>query len=439
MALRVKCKCGKSLKISSQFAGRKLACPACKHPFRISAEKFRAAEAAQSSASTPLATTSHAAGGGAARAARAAESPSAQGPARGAPSAHGRARVAPAAVPVPDPMPASLDEELLAGLGAADVSFSRSDVLAGIPVSGAAAGAAPMAIDLGEGAPAADVTYARDRTVALPGLRTKLDARQGPSRGFWTDAFYSFIYPVKPAGNAVTLVFILAAAALDTYFAMMFPFVRFGLFSILIKLSVRLMLFGWLASVYLSIVGETARGSDDLPGLNLEDGLMDGVLKPAFKFIGAFAVAFLPAIVLLISIATGLASETLAVLIPVWLLIGIFFIPLILLLFSLDSLSMILRLDLMVTTIIKSFLPYLAIWLMLLVVGFGMIAAKTGGVVLRLVLPDFLVSPSAAIAAGGLAVQIGVSLISTYLMLVSMRIVGLYYLHFKRRFTMELE
>lgn len=43
MALRVKCRCGKALNISAKFAGKKLACPNCKHPFRIPAERFAAA------------------------------------------------------------------------------------------------------------------------------------------------------------------------------------------------------------------------------------------------------------------------------------------------------------------------------------------------------------------------------------------------------------
>ncbi len=41
MALRIKCKCGKSLKIPSTLAGKKLACPACQKPFRIAADKFK--------------------------------------------------------------------------------------------------------------------------------------------------------------------------------------------------------------------------------------------------------------------------------------------------------------------------------------------------------------------------------------------------------------
>ncbi len=43
MALRIKCKCGKSLKVSSKLADKKLLCPGCNRAFRIPAEKFKEA------------------------------------------------------------------------------------------------------------------------------------------------------------------------------------------------------------------------------------------------------------------------------------------------------------------------------------------------------------------------------------------------------------
>lgn len=45
MAIRVRCKCGKALKIPSQLAGKKVSCPGCQKAFRIPIEKFQAAEA----------------------------------------------------------------------------------------------------------------------------------------------------------------------------------------------------------------------------------------------------------------------------------------------------------------------------------------------------------------------------------------------------------
>ncbi len=457
MALRVKCKCGKTLKISSQFAGRKLACPACRHPFRISAEKFAAARAKETAekvaAEKAKDTTDKSAAGGArtrkehvnsATASRA--TPGVTGSAEAADlgmidsgeaaelagaelgaaaPAVTELQTAPLAVAVNVAAPARLDDELFRGLETGELAF------AGEEPGLAMAGEAPRAIEVSDAAPSG-LTYARDSRVALPGGRTPPSLVQGPKRGFWADAFYSFIYPVKPAGNAVTLLFILGAETIDTYFSLVpMGWMLTGL--------CRGIIFGWLASVYLSVVADTARGEDDLPGLKLEDGFLDGVIKPALKFVGAFAIVFLPAIVVGISVGTGAAPGPAALLIPVWTFAGLFVIPIVLLLFSFDSLGMIFRLDLIATTIARSLLPYLAIWLMLLIVIIGMLMASAGGLIANLVLPNFLISASLTTVGSGIAIHLALALFSTYLMLVSMRIVGLYYLHFKQRFTMELE
>jgi len=54
MALRIKCKCGKSLKVSSQLADKKLLCPGCRKAFRIPAEKFKEASAAEAAATATV-------------------------------------------------------------------------------------------------------------------------------------------------------------------------------------------------------------------------------------------------------------------------------------------------------------------------------------------------------------------------------------------------
>lgn len=67
MALRIKCKCGKSMKIPAELADKKLLCPGCKKPFRISAAKFQQAESAaaqQAAANAPAAKRAAPAGAG---------------------------------------------------------------------------------------------------------------------------------------------------------------------------------------------------------------------------------------------------------------------------------------------------------------------------------------------------------------------------------------
>jgi hypothetical protein len=103
MALRITCQCGKSLKVSSKLADKKLVCPGCKKVFSIPAAKFKTAAAPHA-------------------------------PAAKAPAAPGAARPAP---PVPKPKaeaptPAPVELDLTAekvDWSSADLSVSQSDIL----------------------------------------------------------------------------------------------------------------------------------------------------------------------------------------------------------------------------------------------------------------------------------------------------------------------
>ncbi len=112
MALRVKCKCGKSLKVSSKLADKKVSCPGCQRPFRIPAAKFEARRAK------------------AAASRRAASGSAGKSPARSRP---------PAPQPFNDPasaaraVPASLDDDLLNDLSG-DYDESQSDILTELDV-----------------------------------------------------------------------------------------------------------------------------------------------------------------------------------------------------------------------------------------------------------------------------------------------------------------
>jgi hypothetical protein len=99
MALRIKCKCGKSLKISSKLADKKLLCPGCNRAFRIPAEKFKAA---------PDATPATAA---------AVKKPPAPKP--------------PTEAPVPAPVELDLTPEKI-DWSSGDLSVSQSDILSGL-------------------------------------------------------------------------------------------------------------------------------------------------------------------------------------------------------------------------------------------------------------------------------------------------------------------
>ncbi len=141
MALRVRCRCGKTLRISSALADRKLACPHCKYPFRIPAAKFKAAQA-------------KAAAQARARQAERPPAPSAVKAATRRPQRAGSPEASPAAARAaarPGPIATRLDEDLLGGFPGED-DASRGGLLTELAAEESSASVAPSAIELHDAA-----------------------------------------------------------------------------------------------------------------------------------------------------------------------------------------------------------------------------------------------------------------------------------------------
>ncbi|HPF37011.1 MAG TPA: hypothetical protein P5081_12870 [Phycisphaerae bacterium] len=392
MTIRVRCKCGKSLKIEERLAGRKLSCPACERPFRIPAEKFEAVRRRRSDEGTPVAPKSDVA------------------------------------------LPASLDEDLTAA-GSGAIALSQDDLPGELKLQGdgAESEAAPAALTVLDGPN--EVAYAADPTARIQGDRRVADPISGPKRGFFADMGTSFIYPCKSVNNLVTLAIVFAVSAAGDLCSVM----PNGCFMIFVKFLVWVIIGGWFASMYFAVIQETASGSEDMPGLTLEDGWWDGIFAPAFRYLGAIAVVLAPAIFLTIAEGAGRLPSFMTSLIPIWFIGGVFLLPMSMMLFAFRSASTIFRLDLVLVTIAKTILPYLAIWGMLLLVSVLIVLAQGGATVLSTLIGVSLVSMSAGGFLSGLAMRIVLSWISVYFTIVAMRTIGLYYLHFKRRFVFIME
>lgn len=432
MALRVKCKCGKALKISSKFADKKISCPGCKRPFRIPAAKFKSA------AKRPKETT---------------DGQAAQKPA--------------AAAPIPAPLdldiqPANLDLEL-----SGDIQHSQSDILSDIleaapPAATEASQACPscrgpitpdavMCVNCGynmqtgasvgglaappiaspAGAPTGTMGYASGPS--KKGINDPNDDDQISKNSFWTNAFSSFIYPVMSTGNLLNLIGMMFVSCLILVVSSAMSFSVCYVFIGCLILFIVLM--GWMCAFYLSVVQETAAGISNLPGFKMEDGLWDDAFKPAFTFIGAIASVFLPSICLLFLSAWGLLPSSMDFLITVWWFVGLFLLPMSVLLFALGVPGVIFRIDLIIVTIFRTFLPYLAIWLMLFLVGILYLIAASASILGTIGISAYLPD----IPNLGWFSPFIIQIINVYLMVVAMRIIGLYYLHFKNRFAIVME
>jgi len=408
MALRVKCKCGKSLKISSQLAGKKLRCPGCSKPFRISPEKFKAAARARAAKAAASPTNSSA---------TAKPTPAARPPAPQRKPTITPAPLAPASSGATDAGPIELD---LSGT----YDFSQSDLLSDFESQAATAetSAAAMPAVIIETEDAQDLGYAGETG---PRRRSARDAIEDPKRTFWRDAFFSFVYPFSNAGNAINFFIICVFAVINVFLATLGCFGLIG----------SLIIFGWLAALYLSVTQDTAAGSDDMPGIRMEHGILDDIVIPAFKYLGAYATAFAPALLTFFLIVAGPLPQSAFWSVFAWIALGAFMCPMILLLFSFGAFGSLARLDLIFATIFRTFVPYIAMWVMLLI---------TFAIYMLTALAPFLMiigfeDTAEDIPEPGLAMSIFFAALDPYARIVGMRVVGLYYRHHKRRFAIQME
>jgi len=436
VALRVRCRCGKSIQVPTALAGKRVLCPGCKRPFSIPLEQFKRFAARKAAASgkeeNPLASQ--------------------EPPTEAAAPCPVELDIVPAEIALSAANVPTLESSEPSGVipTAHPGAASRSGKL-GLTCTLCRKTLAPGAVvcqdcgfNVATGAyvkdsrppvaaavtSASTTSYASDKpwlAGSKPGLLDS-DVIQGPKRSFWFDAFAAFGYPFMSFGNGITF----AIAAFIYLLEIVLQFVGcLGLIGIFF-------IEGWLAAMYLSVIQDTATGSPDLPGIKMEDGPLEDIIKPFFKYLGAFAVAFLPAAAYIMLISFNLLPASMASTLNLMLLMAaaIFFWPVFLLLFSFNALDMIVRVDLIFTTVFRTFLPFLALWLMLLLVGFikllpvmGMLIAMIGLNIPIPSLPTF----------GGFTGAAFFDVVDLYLGIVSMRLIGLYYLHFKRRFTLVME
>ncbi|HKQ48841.1 MAG TPA: hypothetical protein VJZ71_12290 [Phycisphaerae bacterium] len=392
MALRVKCKCGKVLNVSSKLADKRISCPGCQRPFTIPLAKFSAAVKPGLPAVKP-----------------ATSSAAAQPP----PIIH--TAHAPALKLAPHPAPEPVIADLSGTIGLSSSGAIGEIQLEGLPAVSHAS--APPAVDVGD---PVELSYARHSsgTRTLPG-RSGSDQIGGPKRGFWRDLGFAFAYPFSSAGNAIqTLVLV------GVLFASQF----ICIISLLVQ--------AYVIAIYMNVISDTAAGHDDLKAAPLEDGFLDGLVKPWFYFVGSFLIAMSPGIAYGALVSTNaIASDT--ILFGIWAALGAFLWPIIVLLLSLSSWSLLLRPDLILATIFRTIGPYLAIWAALLVtLGLRLLSSSGQQILTHFGMrsSDFLGASFGII--GGAIIALAIDL---YFTLVSMRMVGLYYLHFKHRFAFKLE
>jgi len=188
--------------------------------------------------------------------------------------------------------------------------------------------------------------------------------------------------------------------------------------------------FGWLSSYYMRLISAVADNEDELPQ-TLSDGPFETIIKPILMFVGTWICLLAPAIAMIYM------KNSLGLSVPgVWiwgaLTLACFMWPMAVLCVSMGGLAVFARVDLMIYSVIRTFWAYTVVWICLAVTIFGCyhlyVFAAAGG------------SKGGPLLArhplAGFAVM---SLVVTYGSIIAMRIIGLYYRHFKHRFAWSWE
>ncbi|HAW32475.1 hypothetical protein [Gimesia maris] len=204
-------------------------------------------------------------------------------------------------------------------------------------------------------------------------------------------------------------------------------------FAAILGLIGQLIILGWYSNYRFSVIYESATGRKELPELSPEEGFFFPMLQwiatwfmvhfPAMLFL-AYALNF-EGFLLLKIFMVGVDHEALtdlltggqiAILISLY-SAGLFFWPILALCVAVGGFETVLRIDLMLLTILKSFAAYFftagAMFVSTVVYFFtAYIAAQHGIVIVIFMIPILL-----------------------YLEIVALRMIGLYYHHFKKQFA----
>jgi hypothetical protein len=232
---------------------------------------------------------------------------------------------------------------------------------------------------------------------------------------FFRGSMASFGFIANP-GSLVTFL-ILAAIACMQPIINMAP----GCMSLLATVVVQ----GWIASYLFNVVLDAANGEEDLPDLALTGGWMDDVIVPFFKFMVTWLAALTPAIAYIAWIATSgpqLLTNPTAEIVALA-AAGVLLWPIIVLAVAVGGVATVLRVDLLVKTVVRTFVPYLLVCV-LAGVAFGSSWFTQG------VLPRMSGLGGSALATSMVSIVVGL-----YFWIVAMRCIGLYYHHFKGRFA----
>lgn len=261
------------------------------------------------------------------------------------------------------------------------------------------------------------------------------------ARRYFNAVLWTLLFPTE-ANNLATLIIIWIMLSLKLLLGFAGCLGLIGVFII----------DGWFAAFCLNTVLSAANGEENLPSVIATDGWLDGIVIPLIKFIVARTLVVVPVVVYLVFLTLAedldaglgvsdyilgavrygdyswllddlLGGGRLAVA-GFLLLFGLFLWPMFLLVVAVGGFAALLRVDLMLATIVRSLPGYLC--------TVALVLLSTGLVIAFNYLAGLSKAPG---LSSGFLVFVATTGLVAYADIVTMRVIGLYYHHFKHRFA----
>ena len=268
--------------------------------------------------------------------------------------------------------------------------------------------------------------------IASPGLGSTGPA--GPAeadRGYAGDVLWTFLFLASP-GNLITFV------AIWMMMVLVFQVLaRFSVFAVFMLIGWVLVM-GWYCVFRFNVVKAAAAGENDLPDVNFTRDPYGDLLQPLAAWVGTWVAVLWPALAYLgyacwrgqltleeavEIVAAGVeglwqGAGSGQLVFDILVCLGVALWPMVILCVALGGFATVYRMDLLALTILKT----LPVYLLTLILMFG-------AIVLVRVLEEM--------SSGLLASSVLIIGLTVYVDIVLMRLIGLYYRHFKHRFAWD--
>lgn len=251
-------------------------------------------------------------------------------------------------------------------------------------------------------------------------------------RSFLADVAHSLLFFIEPENlPSLAIVWLFTAfAILSSGVSSLMLGPGFGFMLAPAFVITVVVIVGWVGSYCMRLIEETVADEDDLPGTT-SGGFFESVLRPLGLFAAAWVCLLLPVIAMaVVELTWGLPIPTLWYQMAA--VAAVFMWPMAVLCVSIGGITVFARADLMIASVLRTFVPYLLVWLLLAITGL------LTWYVCRLLATPPPGRPS-PLANHPLPATVLIGWVFAYATIIAMRIIGLYYRHYKQRFAWSWE